>query len=68
MAENDQNITIDGKEYALADLSDEAKTQIANIRATEEEILRLQRQLAIAQTARATYARALGEALQTQGS
>ena len=53
------NITIDGKEYDLDQLSEAAKSQLTNVRVTDQEIARLQQQLAIAQTARQTYARAL---------
>lgn len=52
-------ITIDGMEYILDDLSANARAQIVNLRITDQEIARLQTQLAIAQTARAAYARAL---------
>lgn len=52
-------LTIDGKEYALDALSDTARTQIVNLRITDQEIARLQTQLAIAQTARIAYANAL---------
>ena len=53
------NVTIDGKEYDLDQLSETAKSQLTNVRVTDQEIARLQQQLAIAQTARQTYARAL---------
>ena len=53
------NITIDGKEYDPDQLSEAAKSQLTNVRVTDQEIARLQQQLAIAQTARQTYARAL---------
>ena len=53
------NITIDGREYDVSSLSENAKSQIANLRVTDQEIQRLKQQLAIAQTARAAYARAL---------
>ena len=56
-------IEIDGKEYALDDLSDETKKRLQAIRFTETEIQRLQALLAIAQTARASYAKALAESL-----
>ena len=55
--------TINGKEYALADLSEAAKQQIVNIRVTDTEIERLNQQLAIARTARSAYIKALEEAL-----
>jgi len=54
-----QPLTIDGTEYNLADLSDEAKSQVTNLRVTDQEIARLQQQLAIYQTARTAYAQAL---------
>lgn len=57
--ETEQTVTIDSREYKLADLSDEAKNQLMNIHATDQEIARLQKQIAIAQTARAAYANAL---------
>ena len=60
-------ITIDGKDYDLGKLSPHARDQIANVKATDAEIARLKMQLAIAQTARAAYARALQEEL-TKGS
>lgn len=56
-------ITIDNQEYIIADLSDQAKTQITNLRVTDAEIIRLQQQLAIAQTARTAYANALQKEL-----
>lgn len=52
-------ITIDGTQYALDNLSENARAQIVNLRVTDQEIARLQTQLAIAQTARAAYAKAL---------
>ena len=61
--ENEQKITIDEKEYDLESLSDEAKTQVLNTRLADQEIADLQRKLAIAQTARNTYATALREEL-----
>jgi hypothetical protein len=54
-----QMINIDGTEYALADLSDAARQQIANLRVADSEIQRLNTQLALAQTARMADARAL---------
>lgn len=62
MAEG-QTIDIDGKSYAIDKLTDEAKSQLANIRAVDAELKRLDQQKAIAQTARNAYARALQEEL-----
>ena len=59
------SITIDGKQFALDDLSAAARSQIVNLRVTDQEIARLQTQLAIAQTARAAYAQALSAELQS---
>ena len=56
-------ITIDGVEYNLDELSESARSQVTNLRVTDQEIARLQQQLAIAQTARTAYARALTEEL-----
>lgn len=58
-----QTVAIDGTEYNLADLSDNAKAQLTNLRVTDQEIERVKQQLAIAQTARTAYARALSEQL-----
>ncbi|WP_322529098.1 DUF6447 family protein [Salinicola sp. LHM] len=58
MADDTTAITIDGTEYQIADLSENARNQVMNLRVTDQEIARLQ-QLAIAQTAHTAYARAL---------
>lgn len=60
---DEQTVTIDGKEYALDDLSEAAKGQLTNLRVVDQEIARLQQQQAIAQTARNAYANALKEQL-----
>lgn len=57
--EKKQTITIDGTEYNLANLSDNAKAQVTNLRVTDAEIEKLKQQLAIFQTARTAYANAL---------
>tara|TARA_R100000935_G_C2815400_1_gene157054 strand:- start:275 stop:484 length:210 start_codon:yes stop_codon:yes gene_type:complete len=62
MAEG-QTIDIDGKSYEIEKLTDEAKNQLGNIQAVDAEIQRIDRQKAIAQTARNAYARALQEEL-----
>lgn len=58
-------ITIDGMEYALSSLSNEARGQLQMLQATEQEIQRLQLSLAIAQTARSAYAQGLKASLPT---
>jgi hypothetical protein len=55
----EKTITIDGVEYKVSDLNDNAKNQIVNLRVTDQEIASLNQKLAIAQTARAAYANAL---------
>jgi hypothetical protein len=55
----EQNFTIDGTEYPPSSLSDEARSQLQMLRITDQEIQRLQWQLAIAQTARNAYAQTL---------
>lgn len=55
----EQTITIDDVAYNLSDLTDNAKNQVLNLRVTDQEIARLQQQLAIFQTARAAYAQIL---------
>ena len=59
-------ITIDNIEYDLDTLSNEAKSQLQMLQITDQEIVRLNAQLAIAQTARNAYSRALQEALPPQ--
>lgn len=59
----DQKVTIDGTEYALDQLSENARNQVVNLRVTDQEISRLNQQLAIAQTARTAYANALKKEL-----
>jgi hypothetical protein len=54
-----QMITIDNKEYDLNTLSTEAKQQLEMLVATDNKIRELQRDLAISQTARNAYAKAL---------
>lgn len=58
-----QKITIDGKEYDLDSLSDAARSQVINLRATDQEIARTQALLAMLQTARTAYALTLAEEL-----
>ena len=60
-------IKIDNKEYDLDTLSTEAKQQLQMLSITDAEIKRLQVQLAIAQTARISYANALKSTLPAIG-
>ena len=52
-------VRINDKEYPLAALSEDAKAQLNSLRITDAEIKRLKAQLAIHETARNAYARAL---------
>lgn len=62
-SQNAQTVTIDGNEYVVDELSESARNQVVNLRVTDQEIARLQQQLAIAQTARTAYANALQQEL-----
>ena len=56
-------IKINNQDYETDTLPDSAKQQLQMLALTDAEISRLQAQLAIAQTARNAYARALAEAV-----
>ena len=56
-------VKINDKEYKLADLSAEAKAQLTNLRVCDAELQRLKAQIAITETAKAAYGRALEAAL-----
>ena len=58
-------ITIDGQQYDLNSLSDEARSQITNLQVVDQKIAETQQTLAILQTARIAYAGALKAALPT---
>jgi hypothetical protein len=57
------HVTIDGRDFELDKLSEPARQQAVNINLVDQEIRRLQFQLAICQTARNAYATALQAAL-----
>lgn len=61
--EQQQTVTNDGTEYNVADLSENARNQVVNLRVTDAEIEKLKQQLAIFQTARTAYANALQQEL-----
>jgi hypothetical protein len=63
MTKKSDTVTINGREYSLADLSAEAKTQLTNLRFCEAELQRMKAQTAITETAKAAYGRALEAAL-----
>ena len=66
MADVEPKVNIDGVEYLLSDLSDEAKAQIQSLQFVEAEIGRLNAQVAVASTARMAYQNALKELLPQQ--
>jgi len=61
--QNEQKISVDGTEYEMSSLSDDAKVQITNLRVVENEIMQLKAKLAIASTAKIAYQAALKSAL-----
>ena len=61
-------IKIDSKEYDVNSLSDEAKAQLGSIQFVDNEIARLQAQLAAMKTARNAYAKALTSLLPVLGT
>jgi len=61
-------ITIDELEYELDNLSDDAKGQLASIQAVDRRMALLQEEMAILQTARMAYSKALNELLPIIGA
>ena len=59
-----QNITIDGEEFDISDISLEAQAQFKNLQFVDEQILQRNNELQIAQTARMGYSRALKRELE----
>ena len=58
MAE-EETFTIDGKEYAVASLSDKGRECISSVKFVDNELQQLQARIAILNTARAAYFLAL---------
>ena len=56
---NDNKITVDDVEYDLENLSDAAKAQVSNIRFVDTQLLQLNNEWAVADTARIGYTNAL---------
>ena len=61
-------IKVDNKEYDVDSLSNEAKAQLGSIQFVDNEIARLQGQLAAMQTARNAYVKALSGLLPVLGT
>ena len=53
------SVNIDGQSYELSSLSEEARAQLMSLQFVEQELARLQLQMAALQTARNAYAGAL---------
>jgi hypothetical protein len=56
-------VTINDKDYLIEGLSDDAKNQLSSMNVVDQKITSLQQEVAIMQTARNAYARALVAAL-----
>lgn len=63
-----KKMTIDGVDYNVAELSDEARAQIVALRHCDQKLRELRRELAIVQTARGAYAGSLKQSLARHGS
>jgi len=60
---SEKKVTIDGKEYAVEDLSEKAKQDLVSMQLVDQKIAQNQQELAILQTARNAYAKSLAEQL-----
>jgi hypothetical protein len=58
------NITIDGKDYNIDNISDNAKNQLASLQFAQSEIRRLESQIAVFKTAASLYTNALKNELE----
>ncbi len=54
-----EKITIDGTEYLLDDLSEQAKTRLAHIQFIDQQLQQLNNEFAVSDTARIGYTAAL---------
>lgn len=59
-------VTINGTRYATEKLPEAGRVQVSNIQAVDQEVARLQQQLAMMQTARNAYVAALVEAVKVE--
>ena len=59
-------ITVDGIDYNTEDLSDNGKAQLASLQFLENQLNKLQGEIAVYQTARASYMNALKSELEKQ--
>lgn len=61
----EQKISIDGVDYNLSDLTENAKTQLLNLQFVDAQIQQLNNEWAVSDTARIGYANALKAELET---
>ena len=61
-------ITIDGQEFDLTNMSEEAKAQLNNLQFVNEQILQRNNELQIALTAKLAYSNALKRELEKIGA
>ena len=61
---NMANVTIDGVDYNLDDLSEDAKKQLVSLQFAQSEIQRLENKLAITRTAAVSYSNSLKSQLE----
>ena len=66
--ETKPTVTVDGKEYDGANLSDNAKNIIANIQFVDQDLNRIRLQTNALQTARQAYVSALKKELEGEGA
>lgn len=59
------SINIDGKEYEIDDLSENAKQQLASLQFVQAEVRKLESQLAVYKTAGASYTTALKQSIES---
>ena len=57
-------ITIDGIDYNTEDLTDNGKAQVASLQFLEAQMAKIKAEIAVYQTARQSYVKALKEALE----
>ncbi len=67
MDKKEPKLMLDGVEYDVNSLSDNAKGQLRGVQVAEAEIKRLNIQIALAQTARGAYMQALQAELPENG-
>ncbi|WP_229506816.1 DUF6447 family protein [Pseudoduganella rivuli] len=63
MMDDEEEVTVDGVTYKVASLSEEARTQVNNLKFVEAEIAAMQSKVAVFTTAKIAYENALRQAL-----